>query len=71
MIVLEVAAQDATQVPLIQHDDMVQAFSPDGTDQPFGVWILPRGTRSSEHLFYLEVLDTMTEVFAIDAIAIP
>jgi hypothetical protein len=30
MVVLEVAAQDTTQVLLIQHDELTQAFSPNG-----------------------------------------
>ena len=41
MVVLEVATQDATQVLLIQHDDVVKAFSPNGINQPFDVWVLP------------------------------
>src|SRR5664280_170317 len=71
MVVLKVTAQDATQVPLIQHDDMVQAFSPDGTNQPFDVGILPRRSRSREHFLYAQALDTMTKVFPIDAVSIP
>src|SRR5664279_5741334 len=71
MVVLEVTAQHATQVPLIQHDHMVQAFSPYGTDQPFDVWILPRGSRRSENFLYPQVLDSTTEILPIDAVAIP
>jgi len=42
VVVFEVTEQHATQVLLIQHDHVVQAFSPYGTNQPFDEWILPR-----------------------------
>jgi hypothetical protein len=62
MVVFKVTAQDATQVLLVAHDDIVQAFSPDGTNQPFDVGILPRRSRSREHFLYAKVLDSMTKV---------
>jgi len=27
---------------LAGHDYMVEAFAPDGTDEPFDIWILPQ-----------------------------
>jgi hypothetical protein len=36
MIVLKVVVQDALQMALVHHDDVVQAFSSDGTDQALG-----------------------------------
>ena len=71
MVVLKVTVKDTAQVLFVQHDDMVQAFSPDGTDQPFDVWILPRGSRRSENFLYPQVLDSTTEILPIDAVAIP
>jgi hypothetical protein len=32
-------------VPLAEHNNVVKAFPADRTDQPFGISILPRGTR--------------------------
>jgi hypothetical protein len=49
---------------------MIQAFSPDGTNQPFNVWILPRRPYGSQYFLYSQVLDTMTEVITINAVAI-
>ena len=71
MVVLEVTAQDATQVLLVQYYHLVQTFSSDGTDQPFDVGILPRQSRRSENFLCAQVLDAMTEVFPIDAVPIP
>jgi len=56
--IVKVPARDAAQVLLVEHDDMVQAFPPDGTDQQFDVRVLPRGPYRSEHFLYPEVLDT-------------
>ena len=42
VIVLEVRAQDASQVPLAENDDMVQTLPPDRADEPLRDGILPR-----------------------------
>src|ERR1700722_18383892 len=34
-----------TEVPLSEHDNVVKAFPSDRTDQPFSIFILPRGAR--------------------------
>jgi hypothetical protein len=67
---LYVAAQDATQVPLIEHVHVVQAVSPDGIDQPFDVWILPGRPRGGQHFFDAEVADTPLKVLAIDPVPV-
>ena len=42
VIVREVHGQDATQVAFAQNDDMIEALTPDRTDEPFHERILPR-----------------------------
>ena len=42
VIVREVRGQDATQVAFAQNDDMIEALTPDRTDEPFHERILPR-----------------------------
>ena len=41
VIVREVHGQDATQVAFAQNDDMIEALTPDRTDEPFHERILP------------------------------
>jgi hypothetical protein len=41
----DVRQQDVAKVPLAEHDNVVKAFPSDRTDQPFGICVLPRGTR--------------------------
>ena len=45
MIVGKVRGQDATQVRLAQHENMVQTLAPDRADEPLGEGILPRAMR--------------------------
>ena len=42
VIVREVRGQDATQVAFAQNHDMIEALTPDRTDEPFHERILPR-----------------------------
>ena len=70
MVVLDVAAQDATQVRLVQHDHGVQAVSSDGSDQPFDEWILPGRSRGGQHFFDAEVADTPLKGLATDPVPV-
>src|SRR5215467_15506542 len=36
---------------LAPHNDMIQALPPNRSDQSFYIWILPRRSRSRDHLF--------------------
>jgi hypothetical protein len=38
------AAEQVTKMLLTEDNDMIQAISPDGADEPFGVSILPGWT---------------------------
>jgi len=42
VIIGEIGFEQTVQVSLVEHDDVIQAFAPDGTDQPFDVRRLPR-----------------------------
>ena len=41
LVVGDVRREDASQMPFVQDDDVVQTFPPHRTDQPFHVGILP------------------------------
>jgi len=70
MVVIEVAAQDLPQMPLIQDDHMVEAFSTDTPDQSFDERILPRTSWCGNHLLDAHVLDALLEVPTIDTVTI-
>src|SRR6202022_991003 len=45
IVVLHVRQQDVTKMSFASHDDMIDAFPSDRTDQSFSICVLPRGTR--------------------------
>src|ERR1700732_3247894 len=45
VVITHVRQQDVTEVSLAEHDNVVKAFPSGRTDQPFGICVLPRGTR--------------------------
>jgi hypothetical protein len=55
---------------LIPHDDVVQAFPPDRTDQPLDVRILPWRSRCGNHFPHTEAFRHSDQITAIDGIAV-
>src|SRR6202045_1754517 len=45
VVITHVRQQDVTEVALAKYNNVVKAFPSDRTDQPFGICVLPRGTR--------------------------
>src|ERR1700722_2653899 len=45
IVIFHVTEQQVTEVALAEYNNVVKAFPSDRTDQPFGISILPRGTR--------------------------
>jgi hypothetical protein len=70
MVIAEVLGQNVAKMILVQHDQVVQALAANRTDQPFDLRRLPRRTECDHHFFDLHTLDSVTEVLAVDAIAI-
>lgn len=49
---------------------MIQALTPDGTDQAFDVRILPRRLPSSENFLHAQPLGSLTKLSSIAAVAV-
>ncbi len=47
-VILEIILEDSTQPGLMEDNDVVQAFAPNGTDKPLNVGILPRALGRSQ-----------------------
>ena len=45
VVIRDVAGDDAAEVSLAEHDEMVETLPPDRADQPFDVSVLPRRSR--------------------------
>src|SRR5215471_21334733 len=70
MVITEVTFQNSTQMPLVDHDHVVQAFSADTSDNPFRVAVLPRTPRRYGNLLDTQSIDPCREIVAIDPITI-
>jgi len=51
-------------------DDIIQALSPNGTNDAFGVRVLPRRTTSGKNLFNAESLSSLRKLLSVNGIAI-
>ena len=70
VIVVEVAGEDATQMPLVQDNHVIKAFATDASDQSFNVRTLPRGPSGNDDLLDAHVPHSAAEVLAVDPVAI-
>ena len=67
---VEIVLEDSSQLLFVQNDDSIEAFSRNGTDQPLGKWILPRGSRGRQLLLDARALYTVLEDRSVDRIAV-
>ncbi len=70
-IVSELFFQNPFHMALSQHDNVIQAFSANTSDEPFGKGILPRTFRRGEHLLDSHSLNPVSEMATVYAVAIP
>jgi hypothetical protein len=61
VMVVEIGAKDAHEMALAEHDDAVQTFSADGSDQAFHIRILPGRLRRDYDLFDAHVSDALPD----------
>ena len=69
VIIVEVLSQDAMQMGLVQHNHMIQTIAAYAADDSFAKWILPRRAWCDQNFLNTHVLDSLLEVFAVDAVA--
>jgi hypothetical protein len=70
VVVREVRAKHASQVAFAEHDDEIEAFVANRTDDVLGEGILPGSARGDDDLANAHALDPALEVGAVDGIAI-
>src|SRR5262245_12771816 len=70
VIVREVRGEDASQVPLAENDDMVQALAPHRTDEALRKGIRPRATRGGEEFLDPHTLYALPKRVPVDAVTI-
>ena len=70
VIIVKIISQQTVQVLGIEHNDVIQTFSPDGPDEPLDEGILPGRTRGNELLLKAQSQGSGLESQAIDLVAI-
>ena len=70
MVVLEVRSKNALEVAFVEHNHMIQALTPNRSDQALNVWILPGRTPRRDDLFNAHVRNAILEMISVDAISI-
>jgi len=71
VIVVQVAGHLPPERGFIHHDDLIQAFAANGTDQPFDIWALPRRAWRREHFRDVHLGSQRPEGLAVHSIPVP
>ena len=69
-VVIEIVLEDSTQPGLMEDNDVVQAFAPNGTDEPFDIGILPRALRCSQDFVNAHPFRRLAEFLSVRAVAV-
>src|SRR5215831_1417902 len=70
MVITKVTFQNSTQVPLVDHDHVVQTFSANTSDHPFRIAVLPRTPGRYRNLSDTQSIDSCREIMTIDPVTI-
>ena len=70
MIVLEVAGQDAAEVPFAENENVIQTLAPDRTDKALGERILPGAVRRREDFVDPHALHAVPKLLAVHLVTV-
>ncbi len=70
MVVLEVLTEDPEQMPLAQHDEVIETFSSDRSDQPLGISVLPGRSGCGQHLRDAHAAKSFAHDLPVGAVAV-
>ena len=70
VVVTDVGAENPPQMAFTENNDVVQAFSPDGPDDPLDVRILPRRAWGSQHFIDTHSLHPSSEVVPVNPVTV-
>src|SRR3954451_13105151 len=70
VVILLVREQHMPQMPLAEHDHMIEALASDRADQSFSVTVLPRRSRRCRSVANAHRADTTRKCLAVEMVAI-
>src|SRR5437667_6341576 len=68
VVVGEVPAQQASEMPFVEDDDVIEAFPSNRPDDALGEGILPGGSRGDDDLAHPQAFHPPYEQFAVDSV---
>jgi hypothetical protein len=71
VVVVDVLADHAAKLPLVDRDDVVETIPSEAPDPALGISVLPRRPQSRADLFETELLDPSTEFPTVDRVIVP
>src|SRR6476646_642000 len=70
MVIFHVTEQHVSDGAVAEYNNMVKAFPPDRTDQPFSICVLPRGTRRRRSITNAHGSNSSNKDFAIGPVPV-
>lgn len=70
LMVTKILSQNSFQMPFAEHDDVIEAFATNRTDQPLDVGILPRTMKRDPNVYEADSFNAVGELAAVDAIVV-
>src|SRR5438132_11372050 len=70
VVVREVTAQQASEMPFVEHDDVIEAFPSNRPDDALGEGVLPGGSWGDEDLVDPHTFQAPCELAAVDGVPI-
>ena len=71
VVIFEVILKVLSQMLFVQNDNSIKTFSPNGTDQTFAEWILPRRFRGGQLLLAAHAFYSVLEDRSVDRVSVP
>ena len=70
VVVGRVLANEVQQMPLPEHDNVIEQFASQGANPPLGESVLPRRARRDSDLLNAEVFDSCVELSPVDPVTV-
>lgn len=71
VVIGDIRREHSLEMPVIEHDDLIEHIATDTPDEPLAVGIVPGTARGDLHFFEAHVLDALLERHTVDRVPIP
>src|SRR5215510_5106258 len=71
VVIGDIGREHSLEMPLVEHDDMIEHIAPNAADDPLAVGILPGTSRGNLDMFDAHILDALRESHTVNRVPIP